>query len=220
MQARRLKVIHRPGGYEAYKDQVPIQGANWRAILAIASLIFACGAVTTLAVVLPRVFAAPALPTQQILMAELTAELTEPVQPETTQDSNYSVAVSTPLPTLTPTSTPTEVATDVPFDVLFATLDAMQTSAATWSALAAMMPTSTATSTALPTATPYTRWAVVTVDRAIVRASSGINYAALDVVSRGARYPVIQQHGGWTQIEMGYSYPTWVASHLLRIEGE
>ena len=217
MAKSKLKVIHKPGGYEAYKDQAPIRKPNWRVIMAMGTSIFMCGAIAALLLFLVPQGIKYFNPSKESLEVEVT------------EQSAFSSLISQPLPTFTPsvTPTPTLEATIEPTLDLEATLNAVSAQ------LEALQ--SQPTSTIPPTQTPniivettqifiepteiiYDQYATVIVDCSIIRAAPGREYRALDSACRGAEYPVLDTYGQWTRI-LHPSYETaWIASWLIRIE--
>lgn len=229
MARRALTVIHKPAGYEAYKDQVPIRKANWRAIFAIVSTIFVCGALTSGVFVVPRLFAPAPLPTLAPTIEFAKTDLTP------TETLGFRVAVNEALPTHTQAPTMTATLTPTPTH----TPDYGATLAVIQQTLEAETPTPAPTSdflatleaqqerlnqlalTPIPTATAEPQQvAIVIVDVALIRRLPGTDYRAMMRVEEGARLRVLSQAYGWVEVEYLPNSVGWISGSLVRIEEE
>lgn len=218
-----LKVIFKPGGYEAYKDQAPITKPNWRVIASMVAVIFACGVIFALVsfLAIPRF-----IPKKSNVQNPVAIE--DIVQDTVTVESAYQVLVSDPLPTVPPSPSAThtmEPTVDLEATMLFVShqLEVLQSQ------------TPVPTSTGLPTQTPpptiaaaetleveptvhYDQYAIVNVDCVVIREAPGREFNALDSACRGAEFPVIETYGQWTRVYHPAHQTAWIATWLLRIE--
>lgn len=220
--AKKLKVEHKPGGYEGYKNQAPIRKPNWRVLLAMGASIFVCGAFAALLLFLvPQgmKFFNPPEPTIEILEVEVTEELAF--------NATISEALPTNTPTAMPSNTPEPTIRVAPTLDLEATLNAVQMelealqSQPTQSALPTQTPNVIIEVTEIiiePTAIIYDEYAVVTVDCSIIRIAPGREFRALDSACRGAEYPVLDTYGQWVQVLHPAHETAWIANWLVRIE--
>jgi hypothetical protein len=111
----RLRVVHRPAGYEAWKDEKTIARPNVRVIVAVIATMFICGAIsgaTGIGFLSARFRETPAPPTL-VSLSELITET--PTHTQTRQ------------PTVTPTVAPTQTALPTVTPILSATPDLQAT---------------------------------------------------------------------------------------------
>ncbi|MEM9954346.1 MAG: SH3 domain-containing protein [Chloroflexota bacterium] len=218
---KNIPVVHQPGGYEAYRDQMPIRTPNWRAIMFLVGFIFICGVITTISLVfIPRLFFKQAPTATPTGLASI-------VQDVGTVDPAFDVIVSTPQATLTPTPTdlPTAKSTsaDPTVDYMMVTVAFMADRLSAIQTQTAMPVVTELVVTATPSLTPlpqYDSMARVVYNNVIVRAGSTTNSTALTMVYNGETFGVLETVTGWVRVDHPDHNTAWIARHLLRIDDE
>jgi hypothetical protein len=212
MSKSSIKVIFKPGGYEAYKDQVPIRKPQWKIILIMVAGIFGFGVICSTVSLL--------------LLSQFWGKSTPPAVVElATEESTFQARISDAMPTNTPTTeltnTPISETTATPdLQATLAHLDnrlsAMQTQTAT--PITATQLASQRQPTVEPTSTAIPSIGIATVVRcnATIRVAPGTQYGALGAVC-GMTYPILALENGWVQVYLGYS-SGWIRSDLLKLE--
>lgn len=218
MGRKHLKVIHKPGGYEAYKDQLPIRTVNAKAMFSVFGVVFALGVVTTL--VFSALASSPqSQPVAAVPSPEATTEVTE-----ATAEITEAAELPTVTPTMEPTSTTVPTVTPTPVMDLQLTMDALN---ARMAQLEQPTLTSVVTEVVIVTSTPepivtattaYAGTVVVIVDCAIIRAGPGTQYRAMASACRGARFPMLDTWNSWVQLHYEGANSAWIAAHLVRID--
>lgn len=229
---QRVKVLHKPGGYEAYKDMVPIRRPQWKIIGLFIGTIFTCGMVFIAILTIPPLLNRGPSSISDAIATSEAIEVTE----ESTESLDFVAEVSTALPTETPL--PTNTIEPTPTNDLESTVSFMATDMASLLTQQAIItPTQGPTLTPLPTFTPlptytplptleplytstpdYEGFVVVAYNAVIVRASAGTQYQALDTAYLGERFGVLGTSGTWTRIDHPEHNPAWIATHLLSVE--
>lgn len=212
MGKKRLRVVHKPAGYVAYKDEVPIRRMNLRAVLMIFGAVFALGSVATLTV------SALVSSQQPEQLPTLAPEITQEVTLAVASPTNAPTMTASVIPSSTPTITPTPIASlKMTVDALSLRLESMRE--ATPQVITATPAPAIAQPTIAASVTPaYIGYAVVLVDCAVIRAGAGRHTRAIGSACRGARYPVLDIYNSWVQIVYEGFDSAWIANHLVRIE--
>lgn len=212
-------VIHRPGGYEAYKDQTPIRKPNWKVILGMISSIFVCGMVCASTFLFWQFFNKP--------QNNEPSRIESILQPQAIINPAFNVIVSSPQPTLTaiPSALPTQSSTDsdptsdnflMTVEFMATQMSAIQTQTAQPIITEVVI---TATSSAIPSP-QYESVARVVYNNVIVRNGSTTNSTALTMVYNGETFGVLETVQGWVRVDHPEYETAWIARHLLRIENE
>lgn len=217
--AKRKKIltIHKPGGYEAWKDQMPIRTPNWKAIMFLFGTIFSCGAIIALSVAfVPRMIFQKPSPTPTGIAAILGDTRTV--------DPAYNVLVSSPQATAsnTPTELPSPTSTpEATEDSMLMTVEFMANQLSEIQTQTAQPVITEVVITVTPSATlppQYESMARVVYNNVIVRAGSTQNSTALTMVYNGETFGVLETFQGWVRVDHPQHEVAWIARHLLRVE--
>lgn len=231
MIQRNLKVIHRPGGTEGWKDTVPYRTPNWRALLMFVASVFVCGIVTTASGIgiWNWRFSSSESPQEDLppvaVALDATATLTV-VLP-------FNVAQSQPLPTYTPTPTPSPTPTITPSPTMdwalfeVAPVEAtpipeLQLTVLALEERVSQLAETTQEVAIVATPQPVLRHAgvaVVSVDVALIRRMPGVGYRPMRRVEIGDELRLTGiSRAGWYEVFYEGSLTGWIWGDLIRIE--